>query len=52
MLESSGRNNKLKEISAQLLIPPIFLNLNKVDKGDMIYFPEIFDKVPKTELNK
>ena len=52
MLDSSSRNNKRKEISAQLLIPPKFFNLNKVDKGDMIYFPELFDKVPKTELNK
>ena len=52
MLDETASNNKRKEVSAQLLVPPSLFNLNNVKKGDMIYLGDFLSKVPKTELNR
>ena len=52
MLHETASNKRNKEISAQLLVPPSFFNLNNVDKGDMIYLGDFLSKVPKAELNR
>ena len=52
MLDETASTNKRKEVSAQLLVPPSFFNLNNVKKGDMIYLGDFLSKVPKTELNR